>query len=346
MYKRSSSSDFTTDKSSGSTYKSYDISKTDLEKVFEKVISTISSKNISISVYTNEFDLSMIKLFFPKVECKLGYLPNSIAFVDHFDLNIYKKHFITVLRSDEEVNLFEYTEEINNYKVFYLKDPDFLNKNDKEEKHGDESNEEEKSNKLILCDYVCTLFPPKKGVNLNDIQITTVGVYSVTSYKSNLQIVDFIKKKVGKDIIIMDSTACVGGDTIGFAMNFNYVISVEKNQTNYNALKNNVEVYKLDNVSVLNKNFVEEGMDIIKSRKPEVVYFDPPWGGKDYLNHDKLDLFLDAVNIKDIIKDILDQFNFVQMVVLKVPINFNYNELKGKLDIHKLKKFHVVLITR
>ena len=230
----------------------------------------------------------------------------------------------------------EKIETVDNYTVFYLKDNELT------------SEDEESSNSLTECSYVCTLFPPKDGIDTSKLQITTIGVYSITSYKANQDIVQMITDKVGKVITIMDCTACVGGDTIGFALNFNYVISIEKDPINYGALFNNIMTYKLANVSSINKDFTQEGMDIINDRRPDVVYFDPPWGGKDYHLHKNLDLFLGEYNIKDIVNTIIDSFDFVKLVVLKVPSNFNYNGIYdiGNIDIQKLKKFHVILISR
>jgi hypothetical protein len=329
-------------------YPTKSIRKTDFESNIENILSLIPKKNIPISVYTDEFDLSMLRLFFPQNSSKLGYISNSIAFTDGEKLNIelFMKHQIVIIRNNDKDKqkildkLRDKTEKIKNignYIMFYLNDDELIEEG------------KEELNSLTSCDYICTLFPPKKDVDFSKLQITTIGVYSITSYKSNNDIVKMISDKVGNNITIMDCTSCVGGDTIGFALNFNFVISIEKDPINYGALVNNIFTYKLTNVSYLNIDFTKEGMEIIKNRKPEVVYFDPPWGGKDYHDHDNLDLFLGDYNIKEIINNIIDDFIFVKLIVVKVPSNYNYNgiyDINGTVEVKKLKKFHVILISK
>ena len=329
-------------------YKKVIVSKTDLEITVEKVFSTIARKNISISIYTDEFDLYMFKLFFPASTSKLGYLKDSIAFADGKSMypDILSDHAITIVRNPENIlerykDKSEKIETIGVFQVFYLKDSEL--------KEYEEIKEDSKyiKNSIVKCDYVCTLFPPKDGVDTSKLEITNIGVYSITPYKYNLKIVKLIEEKVGKDITIVDATACVGGDTIGFAMNFKRVLSIEKDPINYTALYNNINVYKLNNVTTFGTSFVfNDDYDIVRIFKPDVIYFDPPWGGKDYHLHKKLDLFLDGKNIKHIVNDILEKYNFIKLIILKVPFNFNYDDIDklGKVDIHNLKKFHVVMI--
>ena len=346
-------------------YKKVDVPKTSLETTVGKVLSELPQKNVPFSMYTNEFDLSMFRIFFPNNLSKMNFLNSSIAFVDgDFDISILSKHPITIIRNPDEEDIksrkgeAEKIVKLDEYIVFYHKDISFKEDVVKEEvkksdkigssqlKRDDVAFREE--NKLTHYKHISSVFPPKDGIDKSKLQITTVGVYSVTSYKANLEIVDTIKQKVGTDITIMDATACVGGDTIGFALNFNYVVSIEKDPINYGALTNNIDVYKLENVSSMNRDFAIDGMSIIADRKPDVVYFDPPWGGKDYHLHKELELYLNDTNIKDLVKTIIKHFDFVKMIVLKVPFNFNYKGLEdvGKVEVHKLRKFHVITIIR
>ena len=330
-------------------YKKVIVSKTDLEITVEKVFSTIARKNISISIYTDEFDLYMFKLFFPASTSKLGYLKDSIAFAEGKLMypDILNNHAITIVRNPDNIlerykDKAEKIETIGGFQIFYLKDNEL-------KEYDDKKDDEYIKNSKVKCDYVCTLFPPKDGVDTSKLEITNVGVYSITPYKYNLEIVKLIEEKVGKYIIIVDATACVGGDTIGFAINFKRVLSIEKDPINYTALYNNVGVYKLNNVTIFNTSFLfnNNDYDVIMLYRPDVIYFDPPWGGKDYHLHKKLDLFLDGKNIKYIVNDTMKKYNFIKLIVLKVPFNFNYDDIDklGKVDIHKLKKFHIIMIT-
>ena len=313
------------------------MNQTDFEIELGKFFSELSQKNINVTVYTNEFDLSMFKIFFPTIESSLFYLDNSISFVDKINEDILLYHPITIVRDGiiEFEDKIEKVEQKGAYLILYTKKEFLKVKKIKE------------TNELIECSYVCTLFPSKDGVDLNKLKITTIGEYSITSYTSNKEIIKLIEEQVGKNITILDGTSGVGGDTIGFALNFKKVISIEKDELNFEALSNNVDVYKLSNVELYNRDFTIDGYNIIETEKPDVVFFDPPWLGRDYKKYKTMDLFLNNINIVDIIKNIVDNYKFIKLIVLKVPINYNFsklNNIEKHYNIHKLKKFDVVLI--
>jgi 16S rRNA G966 N2-methylase RsmD len=84
--------------------------------------------------------------------------------------------------------------------------------------------------------------------------------------------------------------------------------------------------------------------------KQDVIYLDPPWGGNEYKNKDKIDLYLDEINVIDIINQM---YNFTKIIVLKVPNNFNltridtsfwlskiFNITKNRKNLYKLIIFH------
>ncbi len=323
---------------------------TDLETMFTKVISSLNRKDIKLSVYTNEFDFYMFKLFFPEITTKFNdeTFNSTIAFTTDtvVSSDIIKKHLITIVRYKKEdeqqdtINVmlqnitYEKLDKINRYLIIIRSSESIDRPIEKIEK-----------NAPAECTYLCTLFPPKKGIDINKLKITTVGVYSVTSYKSNLEIVKIIRDSLGYDITILDATACVGGDTIGFAMHFKNVISTERDKINYNALVNNINVYKLTNVKAINTDVIENLDNLLLKYKPDIVYWDCPWTGKDYKLKDKMELYMNDKNIKDIVKEILSSYLFVKMVVLKVPKNYDYTNIA----IHKkfeLKKFDVLVFYR
>lgn len=325
-------------------HKRINIKQPPLIKLLDELSATNLKGNNAISVYTNEFDLSLIKVFHPTSTVRMGYIQDSIAIVDgkYVQLDTVKNHNITIITRgntfvEKNKEIFSKITEHGDFKILYL-DPKYLISKKDEEPKDEEPKDED--NQLIKCNYTNTLFPP--GVDFSKLQMTSIGVYSMTSYKSNLQIITIIKNIVGKDIKIMDSTACVGGDTIGFGMNFKSVVSIEKDLLNYNVLVNNISAYGLKNIETINSSF---NISIVENTKPDVVYFDPPWGGKDYKSINNLDLFLNGENIIDIVKK-LGVYKFIKLIVLKVPTNFNsigINDL-GKTDFHTLKKFNLFTI--
>lgn len=303
-------------------------SSTDLEKVF----SLIEEKNVS--VYTNEFDLAMFRVFFPRNVCKLGYLPQSCAFVNTLTPDIANKHKISVARTELESSLFSNISHEGTLYVHTLKGSPFEI----------EIEEEEEENKIVECEYIGSLFPSR---NTKPLQITTVGVYSITSSIYNRQLCDLIKDKSITPNIIFDATSCVGGDTIGFALYLKCkVISLERDSVNFGALKNNIEAYNLGTkVKAIQGDFLMDGYKVIEENKPEIVYFDPPWGGKDYSIKKNIELFLSGTNVKSIVAKILSEYFFVMRVIMKVPSNFNSGDLSN-IELIRMKKFDIIVFGR
>ncbi|MDD4930601.1 MAG: hypothetical protein PHG66_00405 [Candidatus Colwellbacteria bacterium] len=306
--------------------KSFSAGPTDLERVFSR----IDEKNVS--VYTNEFDLAMFRVFFPRNVCKLGYLPQSCAFVNTLTPEIANKHKISVSRTELNTSLFSNISHDGTLYVHTLKGTPFDVEDDGEE------------NKIVDCEYISSLFPPG---NTKPLQITTVGVYSITSAIYSRQLCDLIKDKSMVPNTIFDATACVGGDTIGFALYLKCkVISLERDPVNFGALKNNITAYNLGTrVKAIQGDFITDGYKIIEENKPEIVYFDPPWGGKDYSIKKNIELFLSGKNVKSIVTKILSEYSFVKRVIMKVPSNFNTGDLFNT-ELIRMKKFDIIVFGR
>jgi predicted RNA methylase len=298
---------------------------TDLERVFSKLNEKF------VSVYTNEFDLSFFRVFFPEIGSKIGYLPNSVAFTNSLTPDIAILHSISVSRNPFDSPLFSSVQREGNLFIHVLKTKP-------------EVKETDEKNKLVDYPYISSVFPPG---NTKPLQITTVGVYSVTPASYSRELCEYIKKKGKVYSTVFDATACVGGDTIGFALFLNArVISLERDETNFKALENNISAYpELEyKITAIQGDFLEEGDKILDKYRPQLVYFDPPWGGKDYMKNKNIELFLGDKNVKEIVKRVLQKFPFVREVVMKVPFNFNLSDVD--VEILKMKKFNVVFFKR
>lgn len=299
---------------------------TDLETVF----SQIGEK--TVSVYTNEFDLSMFRVFFPQYVCKIGYLKDSCAFTNTLSSSVANLHKISVSRTPLNSDIFTSIKREGSLYIHTLKEfPIILQ-------------ETQSENKLVECSYIDTIFPPG---NTKPLQITKVGIYCVTSAVYSRQLCDAIKSKGMVPNYIFDTTACVGGDTIGFALYLKCkVVCMEKDPLNFSALQNNISAYNLDSVvkSIMG-DFLSDGYDVIEKYKPDIVYFDPPWGGKDYSIKKNIELFLSGTNVKEIVSKILQDYHFVNNIIMKVPVNFNYEDISD-FDILKMKKFDIIIFHR
>tara|TARA_B100001094_G_scaffold231441_1_gene226253 strand:- start:12 stop:1604 length:1593 start_codon:yes stop_codon:yes gene_type:complete len=164
-------------------------------------------------------------------------------------------------------------------------------------------------------------FPSIPNLNWSNLQIDKVGKYSITRPQDagNLHnaIVGYYQHLSGGywPTTVCDGTACVGGDTIQFAMYAQQVFAWETDPVRYGNLENNIRVYNLQNVVTQNLSFrMSQGTC-------DVLYLDPPWGGPGYdRTGARVELYLDSINIKQIILEVRDRF---RMVAIKIPHNYN-----------------------
>lgn len=182
------------------------------------------------------------------------------------------------------------------------------------------------------------LFPFKKDVIYTKLQITEEGKYSITRRKDSQRIFSIINSIV-KDVptkTITDATACVGGDTIMFAMNFRFVDSIEINKDNFEALVNNLGEYQIKNVSIHHGNSVN-----VFTWKTDVLYIDPPWGGRNYKEHKDLDLYLGDTRLDLWVEKILIGKNRPSYIFLKLPFNYNFKRFNILSNINMIKSYRV-----
>ena len=198
--------------------------------------------------------------------------------------------------------------------------------------------------KKIYFKYVN--FANKNYINYNKLKIYNNTYYSITNYNdanyiSNL-IYNFFKTK---NIIITDATANVGGNTLSFGLyNYKQINSVEINTECYKYLLNNIKCYNLNNIKTYNDDY----LNIYKKLTQNVLFIDPPWGGIKYKNTTNLDLFLNNINIIDIVKELFNEKK-IKLVLLKVPFNYNFNLIyntfnKYYIKKNKLKKYNIISI--
>jgi predicted RNA methylase len=191
------------------------------------------------------------------------------------------------------------------------------------------------------------LFPRKDGVDFSKLQTTEEGSYSITRRRDAERIVN-VFRSIFHDMKIMtitDATACIGGDTINFAIVFGHVHSIEVNDTNFKVLTNNVETYGFTNVTMYHEDCVK-----LFNWNTNVLYVDPPWGGKDYKKHVELDLYLSGKRLDLWLEEIVIRRNRPQYVVLKLPINYNFKRLNFLSNVdsilpYRIRRYVLVVIT-
>lgn len=147
-----------------------------------------------------------------------------------------------------------------------------------------------------------------------------------------------------EDLTITDATAGIGGNTFSFATFFKNVISVENDPKTFEMLCNNVTICDYKNVTLINKDYI----DVMYYLEQNIVFIDPPWGGRNYKNYDSILLKLSEIDIEDICYNLILRNN---IVVLKLPLNYNFSKIYKKTNnrnikvfIHKLKKMYIVVL--
>ncbi len=205
--------------------------------------------------------------------------------------------------------------------------------------------------------FMDKLFPKINGVSLTNLKIDTESISYITTPHEAKKITDIIAKHVSnfkniKDSVLIDATGGVGGDTIMFATQFGSVISIEVNSDRYNLLKHNVEEYKFNNVTAINGDSL-----IIIPKLPyiDVIYVDPPWGGKDYKTKDNLRLSLGSVEIETFVPNCFNSEMTMcvpKLIALKIPKNYDlkylYEKMSHMFDIYlyQLKKINILVVEK
>jgi predicted RNA methylase len=182
------------------------------------------------------------------------------------------------------------------------------------------------------------LFPKKQDVVYSLLKTTAEGSYSITRRRDAERIMIVLGNifKDTKTMTITDATACIGGDTLNFALQFGHVHSIELSTENFEALEHNIEIYNLKNVTLYHGDCVQ-----LFHWNTNVLYVDPPWGGKDYKKHKEMDLYLSDKRIDCWLEEILSRKNRPEYIVLKLPSNYNFKRLNFLLNIEYIRPYQI-----
>lgn len=163
--------------------------------------------------------------------------------------------------------------------------------------------------------------------------ITSITIYHLNELQFNYN-----------DITITDATAGIGGNTLSFSQFFKKVNAIEKDLNTFKMLEQNIDVYKFKNITMYNFDYVEHFREFTQ----QVVFIDPPWGGRTYKKHETITLNLSDIKIERICKILIKLNN---IVVLKLPLNYDILNIFGilyrknvKIFMHKLHKMFIFVI--
>ncbi|KAG7391651.1 hypothetical protein PHYPSEUDO_004153 [Phytophthora pseudosyringae] len=203
----------------------------------------------------------------------------------------------------------------------------------------------------------------------NQLQVDEVAEFSVTDFEMATKISQFVldlfappkddttaesgdedhedgmtttEERKKYPLVVTDGTACVGGNVLSFCDFFTHVNAIENDPTRVQMLRHNVLVLQKSNAKCIHANY----LDVMLQLQQDVVFLDPPWGGPEYKDLDKVDLFLGGLPLHEICSRLQGT---TKCIILKVPSNFDdakfSQHVPGKVVIRRdLKKMHLVLL--
>lgn len=208
----------------------------------------------------------------------------------------------------------------------------------------------------IVTNNLAKLFPYMKDKSkVHELKIDSDSVHyiSTRNYADKItSIIELHLHKINiknKDAIITDATAGVGGNALSFALKFKSVNAIELDKLRSEYLKHNISVFNIENVAVYNDDCTKI---IDKIDNHNVIFLDPPWGGKSYKDHQLLKLQLSNTSIEMMCNDMLDKKimkKIPNIIILKLPTNYDipylYNTIKNKnIYFYDLKKMYIIVI--
>lgn len=151
------------------------------------------------------------------------------------------------------------------------------------------------------------------------VQYDDVSLYSATDQLTARAIARVLRTLPGvtQASTVTDATACIGGNTLEFARIFAHVHAVELDSVRVSMLRHNLALLQLDTgVTVHEADYCQ----LQTTLRQDVVFLDPPWGGKRYKQQERVRLYLSDRDVGDLCGAILLH---TPHVVVKVPCNFD-----------------------
>ena len=180
-------------------------------------------------------------------------------------------------------------------------------------------------------------------ISKSDICTDDVGKFSLSHASCFVKVYAHIVKKYGIDkgqkFNILDGMAGVGGDSSGLMFFFpnSHLVSNELDRTRFHDLQHNINKLQsstdqpsaqitFSNLNVLDLLFGNN----TEKQQFDIVYLDPPWGGKDYKTHPHR-LLISGIDLVECCQTAFSILSRLRLMILKVPNNLlksQWNDLK------------------
>jgi len=184
-------------------------------------------------------------------------------------------------------------------------------------------------------------------VSIKNFILNEEGNFSITRPYESKQIVCNIEKFTGKEIsnfVITDATAGMGGDIVKFSKCAKFSIGVEKNPENFKLLTENCKKFNCQNINLINSDY----LDIYENLEQDIIYIDPPWGGREYGSKHCTVLKINHTEIYELVNDIKNK-QIAKYIFIKAPsnvclINLEYNTIFTIYNKNKKPSFKLICI--
>lgn len=290
--------------------------------------------------------------------------PNNSIFIESISEDKISKKFMKILKKSikskkhiqkkfmKKINyMYEQGDKLNIDNIIYNNITyciDFCKKNNIK------YNDIYKDNKIVNSDHIIKKFfvnsYNNKKIDTTKIKLSIDAMFSITEPKTAKQMSKIINKSFPSVKYMIDGCANIGTTTIIFAQYFKHVYSIEYDIDTFNILKNNIDVYNIQNTTLFHDDttLFMKNKNKLNNIKYDINTFclclDPPWNGVFYKLEKTIDLYLSNINILDLIKDIN-----VKYICIKAPHNYNLAMLYKyfyNITIYRLSGFYFILIIK
>ena len=127
---------------------------------------------------------------------------------------------------------------------------------------------------------------------------------------------------------MIDATAHIGCDTVFLAKYYKITsgVSFEICERVYRLLSENISRADLDHIVKPTLGSCVDGIDSL-TRKYDLLYLDPPWGGRNYRSEVKMNLSLDDIPVTTLIHRWLKDER-CEVLLYKTPLNIDQDQVK------------------
>jgi hypothetical protein len=202
---------------------------------------------------------------------------------------------------------------------------------------------------------VAQLFSKLSEDKRERLELDETALYSVTDQRTADELTEIVHKLpgVGLGTLVVDGTACVGGNLLSFASSghFQSIWGVELDSGRFKMLEHNVKVALGETaqrrVRLMNTDIVSFLKSVPSSLRGSVLFLDPPWGGPQYKQHVNVDLELSGVPVEQIC-EMAGKECLCRYVILKAPTNYPVgglvNHVTGRVTVNRSLRKMLLLV--